>query len=45
MALRKDLYVLIGFHFLVNMWMAFGIGWRRCKAADNQGVSRREQAE
>jgi len=26
MTLRKDLYVLIGFHFLVNMWMAYGIG-------------------
>jgi hypothetical protein len=22
MKLRKDLYVLIAFHFLVNMWMA-----------------------
>ena len=26
MALRKDLYVLIVFHFLVNMWFAYGIG-------------------
>jgi hypothetical protein len=26
MTLRKDLYVLIGFHFLVNMWMAYGTG-------------------
>ncbi len=26
MALRKDLYVLVAFHFLVNMWMAFGTG-------------------
>ena len=24
MTLRKDLYVLIAFHFLVNMWMAYG---------------------
>jgi hypothetical protein len=24
MALRKDLYVLIAFHFLANMWLAFG---------------------
>jgi uncharacterized protein len=26
MALRKDLYVLIAFHFLVNMWLTFGPG-------------------
>jgi len=26
MALRKDLYVLIMFHFLANMWMAYGTG-------------------
>jgi membrane protease YdiL (CAAX protease family) len=26
MALRKDLYVLIAFHFFANMWMAFGTG-------------------
>jgi hypothetical protein len=26
MALRKDLYVLIAFHFLANMWLAFGTG-------------------
>jgi hypothetical protein len=26
MALRKDLYVLSVFHFLVNMWFAYGIG-------------------
>ncbi len=26
MTLRKDIYVLIAFHFLVNMWMAFGTG-------------------
>jgi membrane protease YdiL (CAAX protease family) len=26
MTLRKDLYVLIAFHFLVNMWMAYGTG-------------------
>jgi uncharacterized protein len=26
MKLRKDLYVLIAFHFLVNMWMAYGPG-------------------
>jgi hypothetical protein len=26
MALRKDLYVLIAFHFLANMWMAYGTG-------------------
>jgi membrane protease YdiL (CAAX protease family) len=26
MALRKDIYVLIAFHFLVNMWLAFGTG-------------------
>jgi hypothetical protein len=26
MTLRKDLYVLVAFHFLVNMWMAFGTG-------------------
>jgi uncharacterized protein len=26
MNLRKDLYVLIVFHFLVNMWMAYGPG-------------------
>jgi membrane protease YdiL (CAAX protease family) len=26
MTLRKDLYVLIAFHFLVNMWMAYGPG-------------------
>jgi len=26
MALRKDLYVLITFHFLANMWMAYGTG-------------------
>src|SRR5262249_26470805 len=26
MALRKDLYVLIVFHFLVNMWLTFGPG-------------------
>ena len=26
MALSKDLYVLIVFHFLVNMWFAYGIG-------------------
>jgi hypothetical protein len=26
MALRKDIYVLIAFHFLANMWMAFGSG-------------------
>jgi len=26
MVFRKDIYVLIGFHFLVNMWMAFGTG-------------------
>jgi membrane protease YdiL (CAAX protease family) len=26
MVLRKDLYVLIAFHFLANMWMAFGTG-------------------
>jgi membrane protease YdiL (CAAX protease family) len=26
MTLRKDLYVLIAFHFLVNMWMAYGAG-------------------
>jgi len=24
MALRKDLWVLIGFHFFINMWMAYG---------------------
>ena len=24
MRLRKDLYVLIGFHFFINMWLAFG---------------------
>ena len=24
MALRKDLYVLIAFHFLANMWLAYG---------------------
>jgi hypothetical protein len=24
MALRKDLYVLVAFHFLANMWMAYG---------------------
>jgi hypothetical protein len=26
MALRKDLYVLIAFHLLANMWLAFGTG-------------------
>lgn len=26
MTLRKDLYVLIAFHFLVNMWMSYGPG-------------------
>jgi membrane protease YdiL (CAAX protease family) len=26
MALRKDLYILIAFHFMVNMWFAYGIG-------------------
>jgi uncharacterized protein len=26
MTLRKDLYVLIAFHFLVNTWMAYGPG-------------------
>jgi membrane protease YdiL (CAAX protease family) len=26
MKLRKDIYVLIAFHFFVNMWMAFGPG-------------------
>jgi hypothetical protein len=26
MNLQKDLYVLIVFHFLVNMWMAYGPG-------------------
>jgi uncharacterized protein len=26
MTLRKDIYVLIAFHFLVNMWMAYGPG-------------------
>jgi hypothetical protein len=26
MKLRKDLYVLIAFHFLVNMWLAYGWG-------------------
>jgi len=26
MTLRKDIYVLIAFHFLVNIWMTFGTG-------------------
>jgi membrane protease YdiL (CAAX protease family) len=26
MTLRKDLYVLIAFHFFVNMWLAYGAG-------------------
>jgi uncharacterized protein len=26
MALRKDLYVLIAFHFFANMWLAYGTG-------------------
>ena len=26
MSIRKDLYVLIAFHFFANMWMAFGTG-------------------
>lgn len=26
MKLRKDLWVMIGFHFFVNMWMAYGTG-------------------
>lgn len=26
MILRKDLYVLIAFHFFVNMWLAYGAG-------------------
>jgi hypothetical protein len=26
MTLRKDLYLLIAFHFLVNMWMVYGPG-------------------
>ncbi|HET9804492.1 MAG TPA: CPBP family glutamic-type intramembrane protease [Candidatus Acidoferrum sp.] len=24
MTLRKDLWVLVGFHFFMNMWMAYG---------------------
>jgi len=24
MKLRKDLWVMVGFHFFVNMWMAYG---------------------
>jgi len=26
MQLRKDIYVMIVFHFLANMWMAYGTG-------------------
>jgi len=26
MALRKDLYVLIAFHFLMSMWLVYGSG-------------------
>jgi hypothetical protein len=26
MSIRKDLYVLVAFHFFVNMWLAFGAG-------------------
>ena len=24
MQIRKDLYVLVAFHFFINMWLAFG---------------------
>jgi uncharacterized protein len=27
MKLRKDLWVLVAFHFLVNMWLAFGVSF------------------
>jgi hypothetical protein len=30
MTLRKDLYVLIAFHFLVNTWMAYRPGEGEC---------------